>query len=59
MDYSESYLLFIIASFAFAYLLIKKKEKFPEKARRPLAIVALFMVVFSFFLIVYSFWRGI
>lgn len=55
MSNNATMLTFIIVSFCFALVLIMKKETLPSHVKRPLAILALVMVVFSFTLIVYSF----
>jgi hypothetical protein len=55
MGDSGSILVFIIISFAFSLVLILKRETLPASFKRPLALLALIMVSFSFFLIVYSF----
>ncbi|WP_081823918.1 hypothetical protein [Paenibacillus sp. UNC451MF] len=55
MSNSTSILTFIIVSFCFALILIMKRETLPSGIKRPLAILALVMVAFSFSLIVYSF----
>ncbi|PZE20980.1 hypothetical protein CBW46_009855 [Paenibacillus xerothermodurans] len=55
MDDSATILTFIIVSFCFALILILKKDTLPPGVKRPLAILALAMITFSFTLIVYSF----
>jgi len=45
----------IIVSFSLALVLILKKETIPDRLRRPLALLAIALVVFSFALMVYSF----
>lgn len=59
MKSSDTFVIFIIAAFSFALILILKKNSIPEKLRRPLAIMALMMVVFAFFLIVYAFLQNL
>jgi hypothetical protein len=49
-----SLITFTLAAFALAAVLIIKKDTLPLRAKRPLAIIALIMVSFAFFLIVYS-----
>lgn len=51
---SGAILTFIIVSFAFSLVIIMKKDSMPTKVKRPLAILALAMIVLSFGLIVYS-----
>lgn len=46
---------FIILSFCFAVILIMKKDTLNPTFRRGLALMAIVMVSFSFFLILYSF----
>ncbi|WP_186438338.1 hypothetical protein [Cohnella terricola] len=48
-------LIFIIASFGLAIVLILMRERIPNPLRRPMAILSIFLVLFAFFLIVYSF----
>jgi hypothetical protein len=45
---------FIIISFCFALVLIMKKNTLAPQMKRGLAIMALIMVSFSFFLILYN-----
>jgi len=45
---------FTIVSFSLAVILILKRETIPVPIRRPLAILAIFMVSCTFFLIVFS-----
>lgn len=45
---------FIILSFCFALVLIMKKDTLQPAFKRGLAIMAVVMIAFSFFLIVYS-----
>ncbi|WP_240762041.1 hypothetical protein [Paenibacillus thalictri] len=52
---SASILTFIIVSFALALILIMKKDSLPSGVKRPLALLALVMIAFSFGLIMYSF----
>lgn len=59
MNVSETFVIFIIAAFSFAFILILKRSSIPEKLRRPLAIMTLVMVVFAFFLIVYTFLQNV
>ncbi|MFD2613264.1 hypothetical protein [Paenibacillus gansuensis] len=53
--FSETNLIFIIVAFAFAAVLIMSRNSIAPPFRRGLALIALVMVVFAFFLIVYSF----
>ncbi|MCM3783128.1 hypothetical protein M3231_09075 [Neobacillus mesonae] len=54
MDAGMSYVIFIVAAFLLGFVMIAKRDSIPDKLRRPLAIAALFMIVFAFFLIVIS-----
>jgi hypothetical protein len=55
MNNGASILTFIIVSFALAFILIMKKDSLPSGVKRPLALLALVMIAFSFGLIIYSF----
>lgn len=46
--------LFIVASFVFSWVIIARKESLPERLRRPLATIALGLILFAFVLIVIS-----
>lgn len=52
---SGSILTFIIIAFSLAIIIIMKRESLPPQMKRPLALIAIVMVSFAFFLIVYSF----
>lgn len=52
---AEQIVIALIVSFSFALILIMKRETIPDKLRRPLAIMASFMVFLSFALMLYSF----
>jgi hypothetical protein len=52
---SGSILTFIIVSFSLAVILIMKRDSLPPHMKRPLALIAIVMVSFAFFLILYSF----
>lgn len=47
--------IFIILAFSFAAILIMRRDTIPAPMRRGLALLAIVMVSFAFFLIVYSF----
>lgn len=51
---SSTTLIFIIAAFSSALLLIMKRDALPPAYRRSLALIALVLIAFAFFLIVYS-----
>jgi hypothetical protein len=55
MGDSSSIFTFIIVSFAFALVLILKKDTLAPQFKRYLALFAILMIVTSFILIVYSF----
>lgn len=44
----SSLFIFLLASFGFAFAIIVKKDQIPEVLRRPLAIIALVLVLISF-----------
>jgi uncharacterized BrkB/YihY/UPF0761 family membrane protein len=52
---SGSILTFIIVSFSLAVILIMKRDSLPPRMKRPLALIAIVMVSFAFFLVLYSF----
>lgn len=52
---SEQIVIALIVSFSFALILIMKRDAIPDKLRRPLAIMASFLVLLSFALMLYSF----
>ncbi|MCD9023104.1 hypothetical protein [Cohnella silvisoli] len=54
---TEATLIFVIASFGLAVVLILSRERIPETMRRSMAILSILLVLFAFFLIVYSFFR--
>ncbi|SYX85223.1 hypothetical protein [Paenibacillus alvei] len=51
---SSTNLIFILLAFSLGVILVWKRDTLPEKLRRPLAITALCLITFAFFLIVYS-----
>jgi hypothetical protein len=55
---TQSTVIFIIASFSLAVILILSRERIPESMRRTMAILSILFVLFAFFLIVYSFFRA-
>ncbi|MFD2117304.1 hypothetical protein ACFSTH_10400 [Paenibacillus yanchengensis] len=54
MSHAASMIVMIIASFCLAGVILLKRESIPDKARKPLALTAIGLILFSFFLIVYS-----
>lgn len=57
MDLSTN-VIFIIAAFSLAVVLILSRERIPQPMRRGLALLSILFVLFAFFLIVWSFWRA-
>lgn len=55
MNFTSTNLIFILLAFSLGVILIWKRDTLPDKLQRPLAITALCLIVFAFFLIVYSF----
>lgn len=55
---SGTVITFIIVSFCLAGVLIFKRDSIPDQMKRPLAICALLLVCFSFFLIVFLFFTA-
>lgn len=55
MQTSEIFLSFIVVSFCFALILILMKNSIPGQLRKYLATFAVFLVLCSFALVVYSF----
>lgn len=48
MNNGSTPIIFIIACFAFAIMIIFKREQIPERIRRPLALLAVIMVLIAF-----------
>lgn len=55
MSNAASIVTFIILSFSLSLILIMKRDSLPPGVKRPLAILALVMISFSFVLMLYSF----
>jgi hypothetical protein len=55
MNQAQMILTFMIVAFSFAIIIIWQRESIPERARRPLAIFAIFLVVCAFVLMMISF----
>jgi hypothetical protein len=55
---TDANIIFIIASFGFAVILIMSRERIPQAMRRSMALLSILLVLFAFFLIVYSFFRA-
>jgi hypothetical protein len=54
---AASIITFLIISFSLALVLIMKRDTLPPPMKRPLALLAIILVSFSFFLVVYSFFH--
>ncbi|MBO9599505.1 MAG: hypothetical protein J7559_16985 [Cohnella sp.] len=54
----EANIIFIISSFALAGVIIMMRERIPPNLRRGLALTSIGLVLFAFFLIVYSFYKA-
>ncbi|CAM3981205.1 hypothetical protein COLU111180_17715 [Cohnella lubricantis] len=52
---ANAILIFAIASFGLGAVLIWQRQSIPDRLRRGMAITALALVAFAFFLIVYFF----
>ncbi len=59
MSNTEIYLIFIIAAFTLAAVVLLKKDAIEPRIRRFLAIFTLIMVLSAFFLILYIFLHGV
>lgn len=57
MEDTGTLMVFMIASFALAIIVIWKRETIPERLRRPLALASTFMVGASFTMLVISLFR--
>ncbi|SDC21178.1 hypothetical protein SAMN02799630_00808 [Paenibacillus sp. UNCCL117] len=55
MSNGATIITFIILSFSLSLILIMKKDSLPAGVKRPLALLALVMIAFSFVLLIYSF----
>jgi glucan phosphoethanolaminetransferase (alkaline phosphatase superfamily) len=55
---TEANIIFVIASFGFAVILILSRERIPQAMGRSMALLSILLVLFAFFLIVYSFFRA-
>ncbi|MFC5531982.1 hypothetical protein [Cohnella yongneupensis] len=54
----EANIIFIVSSFGLAVVLILMRERIPQNMRRGLALTSIGLVLFAFFLIVYSFFKA-
>ncbi|HUC93555.1 MAG TPA: hypothetical protein VMS09_16310 [Paenibacillus sp.] len=48
-------LIFIMAAFSLGAVVVMKKDSIPASMRRGIALTAILLIAFAFFLIVYSF----
>jgi hypothetical protein len=51
---NNSTIIFIISAFALGVVLILSRERIPPQMRRGVAIASIALIVFAFFLIVFS-----
>lgn len=58
MGGTESILIYLISSFVFAGVIILKRESLPMNLRRPLALIALFLVISSFLFLIMHFFTN-
>ncbi|NMO95390.1 hypothetical protein [Paenibacillus lemnae] len=56
MDYTNA-VIFIILAFSLGAIMIMYKDRIPVSLRKGMAITSIAMVLFAFFLIVYSFFN--
>lgn len=54
MDYTNA-VIFIILAFSLGLIMIMYKDRIPLKIRRGMALTSLVMILFAFYIIVYSF----
>lgn len=54
MDYTNA-VIFIILAFSLGFIMIMNRDRIPTQLRRGMALIAAVMVLFAFYLIVYSF----
>ncbi|WP_159881356.1 hypothetical protein [Paenibacillus puerhi] len=59
MSNGATIITFIILSFSLSLILIMKKDSLPPSVKRPLALLALVMISFSFVLLIYSFLHSV
>ncbi|MFD2671114.1 hypothetical protein [Marinicrinis sediminis] len=55
---NTEFIIFLISSFVFAAVVIMKRDSLPERLRRPLALIGIFLVAVSFILLTISFYRA-
>lgn len=54
MQDAGSFVIFLIASFVFAWIISFKRDTIPEKLRKPLAMIAIGLVTISFVLLLFA-----
>ena len=54
----SSTLIYIISSFALGVILILSRDRIPNQLKRGMAILSILLILFAFFLIVYSFFTA-
>ena len=54
----SSTLIFIISAFALGVILILSRDRIPDRMKRGMAILSILLILFAFFLIVYSFFTA-
>jgi len=52
---SSNILIFVISAFCLGAIMVMSKDKIPPRLKRGMAIVSIAMILFAFFLILYSF----
>jgi hypothetical protein len=55
MSLVSGILTFMIVAFAYALIIIMKRESLPERLRRPLALTGIVLVLLAFILMMVSF----
>lgn len=53
MDYSNA-VIFIILAFSLGLIMIMNKDRIPQKIRRGMALTTVALILFAFWIIVYS-----
>jgi hypothetical protein len=55
MSLVNGILTFMVVAFAYALIIIMKRESLPERLRRPLALIGIVLVLIAFVLMMISF----
>ncbi|MFC7680853.1 hypothetical protein [Paenibacillus sp. GCM10028914] len=53
MDYTNA-VIFIILAFSLGLIMIMNKDRIPQKIRKGMALTAITLILFAFYIIVYS-----